>query len=353
MKTVYGLAKLAAVALLLVLSLTANTRSASGQTPSSRLQTTKDVNSEVVPVTLTTVYNKTNPVQALEAWFDEYAALEEIAATEHAIVDGYDALTFFALVDGRLQRGLAIDIGDGRVVVHLTTDRKANAEDMIQRASPIIQQALMTNALTTSGVECNCVAYARTQVALPAVDLTTYSAKLAIINHRFPRVGAAAVIPSPSFPTNGHLAVVRNVAINADGSLTVTLQEANWTACKITTRSGKPENLNIQGYFDPTYPAGSASPRLDKLSVTSGSAGRQFSTTASGGGFDANSTQAMLFGGACNAFGKCVVPNSVMTSRSSSSLTVPLTINTRGTYTLYFFNPISGKTSNGKTIVVN
>jgi hypothetical protein len=147
--------------------------------------------------------------------------------------------------------------------------------------------------------------------------------------------------------------VVRNVGINLDGTLQVTIQEANWNPCQITWRTGTPDQLNIRGYFDPAYPSGSASPRLDSLSPSSGPVGRQFWTTAYGANFDPYCVRAILLGGAyCTSFNKCVIPNNVITNKTASSLYVPLTIGGAGTYNLYFFNPSSGKTSNGKPIVI-
>jgi len=310
--------------------------------------------SDSAPVTVTTILTKSNPLQPIDQWFEQYSRFEEVVAPQDAIMEGYRALTFYAVIEGRLQRGFALDLGDGRVVVHTTTDRRTDIDQLLEGAKGVISLALQTST-TSTNIACNCVAYARREIpSLPSIDLTTYSAKSSIINHRFPRVPSVAVIPSPKYPDIGHLAVVRNVGINFDGSLNVTIQEANWTACQITMRTGTPDGLHIQGYFDPTYPWGSASPRLDYLSPLYGPVGRQFWVTTSGINFDPSSVQAILLGGSyCNSFGKCVVPNNVMTSKSTKGMNVPLTIGTSGTYYLYFFNVTSGKTSNGKPIKIS
>ena len=199
----------------------------------------------------------------------------------------------------------------------------------------------------------NCVKYARTQVTLPTTDLTTYSAKLSIINHRFPTVGSAAIMPAPgSLAEYGHIAVVRNVALRSDGGIQLTVQESNWGDCAITTRTVTPESRNIQGYFDPRYPPGQ-SPKLDFVSPSVGTAGQQFQVTATGLGFEASGAQGIILGGWCDTFGKCSIPNNVMTDKSSTSLRIPITLTTPGTYTLYIFNSASGKTSNGKPITIN
>jgi hypothetical protein len=203
-------------------------------------------------------------------------------------------------------------------------------------------------------VQGNCVKYARSQVNLPQTDLTYYQAKLNIINHRFPTVGSVAVMPAPkTLAQYGHLSVVRNVKLRSDGGVELTVQESNYGDCAITTRTVTPESRNIQGYFDPKYPSGQSSPRLDSLSPSSGSAGKQFYITATGDGFDSSSARGMIYGGWCDAFGKCAIPTDVITDRSSTSLRIPVTITSPGTYTLYIFNSAAGKTSNGKPITIN
>jgi hypothetical protein len=189
---------------------------------------------------------------------------------------------------------------------------------------------------------------------MPAIDLTSYTAKLSIINHRFPRVGSVAVMPAPgSNASYGHVAVVRNIAINSNGTLSIQVQESNWSACQITTTWITPESRNIQGYFDPTYPSGQESPKLDYLYNATGYYGQQFYVSVSGSGFDANSVQGIIMGGWCDSFGKCTVPTGAIVNRSSTSMQVPVTLNSPGTYTLYLFNQASGKTSNGKQITIN
>jgi hypothetical protein len=148
------------------------------------------------PVTTTTILTKSNPLQPIDEWFEQYAGVEEVAAPQDAIMEGYRAVTFYTVIDGKLQRAFALDLGDGRVVVHITTDRRNNNEKMLEGAKEVINLALQTST-TTTNIACNCVAYARSQVpSLPSIDLTSWSAKLSIINHRFPRVPSVAVIPA-------------------------------------------------------------------------------------------------------------------------------------------------------------
>jgi hypothetical protein len=160
-------------------------------------------------------------------------------------------------------------------------------------------------------------------------------------------------MPAPgSLAQYGHVSVVRAVKLRSDGGVDLTVQESNYGDCAISTRPVTPESRGIQGYFDPRYPSGQSSPRIDSVSTSSGTAGQQFYITVTGAGFDASTAQGMVYGGWCDAFGKCAIPNNVIADKSSTSLRIPVTIGTPGPYTLYVFNSAAGKTSNGKPITI-
>jgi hypothetical protein len=206
--------------------------------------------------------------------------------------------------------------------------------------------------------ECNCVTYARSQVRPLPSGMTSYDEKRAKINHRFPTVGSVAIMPAPGGNAPyGHVSVVRNVEVLSDGSLRLSVEEANWRISDkepcVSTRTITPQERNIQGYFDPKYPSGEASPRLDSVSPANGSAGKQFYITVTGDGFDAASARGMIYGGWCDSFGKCAIPTNVIKNPSRTSLQIPITIGAPGKYTLYIFNSASGKTSNGKPLTIN
>jgi hypothetical protein len=218
----------------------------------------------------------------------------------------------------------------------------------------LVTQPTKAFVCDSNTLQGNCVLYARSQVPSLPTGLTYYQAKLNIINHRFPTVGSVAVMPAPgTLAQYGHVAVVRSVAIRTDGTLQLTVQESNYGDCAISTRTVTPESRSIQGYFDPRYPSGQSSPKLDSALPSSGTAGQQFYVTATGTGFEASSAQGMILGGWCNSFGKCSIPNNVMPIKSSTSLKIPITLSSPGKYMLYIFNSASGKTSNGKPITIN
>jgi surface antigen len=50
----------------------------------------------------------------------------------------------------------------------------------------------------------------------------------------------------------GHVGIVTAVKKDTRGQVTsITINEANYSACKLSTRSGLPSSLKVTGYFKP------------------------------------------------------------------------------------------------------
>src|ERR1019366_5010033 len=58
-------------------------------------------------------------------------------------------------------------------------------------------------------------------------------------------------------------------------------------------------------------------------------AGKQFSLTINGGGFDPNTVQILFNGPNCSP---CTVPNGVLTTKTGNTMVGPVTLNTAGAY---------------------
>ena len=210
--------------------------------------------------------------------------------------------------------------------------------------------SVSTVAAQTEEQKCNCVLFARSQVSKLPTGLTDWSGKLGVINHLFPRVGAVAVIDVGD--DTGHVAVVENVSVDGNGVLTVSIVESNFKSCQITRRSGTMDYLRIRGFFDPGYTKNSSYPQVSSVSGNSARAGQAFSLDLSGSGFDTRSVRAVVLGGWCDSFNKCVVQTDSISNRSSERATVPMVLNQTGTYTVYLFNANNGKSSNGVKVRV-
>lgn len=196
-------------------------------------------------------------------------------------------------------------------------------------------------------VRCNCVLFARQRV--PALPSGLYNAddKRRIINSMFPRPGTVAVF------SYNHVAAVTNVQSDTDGSLIVSIDEANYRPCQFGSRRGKMSELQIIGFFDPRFSPGNAPPQTRSVSTITGAAGRQLIATIAGSGFDPQSVQLVLMGGNyCTTWGRCTVPTSVIANRTSGSLSGPLTINSPGRYSLYVFNSRDGRSSNAVPVTI-
>lgn len=202
----------------------------------------------------------------------------------------------------------------------------------------------------TQEQKCNCVLYARSLVPSLPTGLTDWSGKVRIINHLFPRRGAVAIIDVSN--STGHVAVVENVTVRSDGSLSVSIVEANYNSCQITRRTGSVESLRIRGFYDPDYARVGSYPQITSPLRSTVAAGQEFSITFSGAGFEPNSIRAVVLGGWCDTFDKCVIPTDVIRDRRTGRVTVPMILNETGTYTVYLFNANNGMSSNGAKISV-
>lgn len=98
--------------------------------------------------------------------------------------------------------------------------------------------------------KCNCVLYVRCRwvPSLPT-GLTTKASKIAIINSYTPSVGAVAIM---TVGTYGHVAYVTAVKRDARGNVvSITVDEANYSSCKVGQRTGSPSSMKVAGYYVP------------------------------------------------------------------------------------------------------
>jgi hypothetical protein len=97
---------------------------------------------------------------------------------------------------------------------------------------------------------CNCVLYVRCRwvPSLPT-GLTTKASKIAIINSYTPSVGAVAIM---TVGTYGHVAYVTAVKKDARGNVvSITVDEANYSSCKVGQRTNSPSAMKVAGYYVP------------------------------------------------------------------------------------------------------
>jgi hypothetical protein len=125
------------------------------------------------------------------------------------------------------------------------------------------------------------------------------------------------------------------VTINSPGSFTIQVQNGSGT----TLSNGATLTVNP------------ATPSISIISPTTVTAGT-FSLTINGSNFNTSNAQIVLTGPNCPTATSCVVPNNVLTTKTSNQLVGPLTINAAGSFTIRVQNGAGGTLSNGATLTV-
>jgi hypothetical protein len=77
--------------------------------------------------------------------------------------------------------------------------------------------------------------------------------------------------------------------------------------------------------------------------------GQQFSFTITGSNFDPLTAQVLISGPGCSP---CTVPNGLLTSKSATTISGPVTLNTAGSYTLTVQNGSGTTASNGQPLTI-
>jgi hypothetical protein len=189
---------------------------------------------------------KPSDFTSLEDWashnFTDYLLGHTIRRTN---VGEFDAITFQSKSEAGTDFNLLFDSGESLVLV--TTSRVSAGEGDPPGRAP----ATKASTCDTATNRCNCVLYARCKVPSLPFGLVTYANKVAIINSQSAATGSVAIMNIG--PPYGHVAVVTSVTRDSrTGKVTsITVTEANYRSCQITTRSGSPESMKVTGYFRP------------------------------------------------------------------------------------------------------
>ncbi len=95
----------------------------------------------------------------------------------------------------------------------------------------------------------------------------------------------------------------------------------------------------------------SASPVISDITPTSASVGT-FTMTVTGEAFNPAAAQLVITGPNCPTTSSCVVPNGVLTAKTATRLTGPVTLTNPGTFTIQVRNGDTGSLSNSRTVTV-
>lgn len=327
----------------------------------NRISFLNSLNSDVLQskdaAATTTLVRKHRDKTTLQSWFPYYFANAQITGSPAIKLKGYQVKLFNGYLEGTSRRGVAIDFGE-YFLIESSTDMNVSAAELIANAELTYRNSLKAEAVNLKALPgCQCTDYAGDLVPSLPNGLWTINDKKAIINHLFPQGdgGQMSSVAIHDIGTSaGHVSVVKGVAIKLDGNLKVSITERNYTGyCQLSARNDTMEALKIVGYYDPRYAVSSSFPNIIQATNTTGKAGVPFTVNISGSSFDPSSMYAVILGGSyCTTFYSCQIPNSALMNKSSSSVQVPLQLNSPNSYRLYIFNANQGKTSFGQPITI-
>lgn len=325
---------------------------APGRTYPAPLNRSTDPNGFVSTSTLLRKSGHTDLNNWLAGHFRPFDSLSKGVST----IKGFTTLAFQVLADGKWQNAVALDLGDF-IMVQMSNEPAISDSELAKDAIYTFDTVLKKEVEELRSQDgCECTDYAHDLVPTLPHGLFTLNDKIATINHLFPQGNGGSMSSVAVHNINGstgHVSVVTGVQVQSDGNLKVFITEKNITPCTVTARNGTMEALKIIGYFDPRYPVQSSFPNITSASNTTGKATKAFTVTINGSSFDPASVSAVILGGSfCTTFSSCVIPNGNLLDKTTSSLKVPLQLNTTGSYRLYLFNSNQGKTSFGQPITV-
>ncbi len=193
----------------------------------------------------------------LEDWIaDNYTDYLDLDTVRPFDVGDFQGIAFRTSGEGTTESYLIVDNGEGLLLLTTTTLTVTNP-DLTEDQAFAKQQRLglplevkAADACDTSANRCNCVFYARCRVPKLPYGMTTYSEKVSKINSTTPSIGSVAIMNI--YPPYGHVAVV--TAVNRDSSgrvSSITVSEANYQACRVSTRTATPVSMKVTGYYRP------------------------------------------------------------------------------------------------------
>jgi pimeloyl-ACP methyl ester carboxylesterase len=166
-------------------------------------------------------------------------------------------------------------------------------------------------------------------------NFNTSNAQIVVTGPNCPTT-TSCVVPNGVLTTKTSNQLVGPVTINTAGSFTIQVQNGSGT----TLSNGATLTVNP------------AAPSISNISPTTVTAGT-FSLTINGSNFNTSNAQIVVTGPNCPTTTSCVVPNGVLTTKTSNQLVGPVTINTAGSFTIQVQNGSGTTLSNGATLTVN
>jgi hypothetical protein len=196
----------------------------------------------------------------------------------------------------------------------------------------------VSNAIpVTSGITTN-----------PSPPVAHQQFAFTITGSGFDGFNAEVVFTGPGCPTITSCVVPNNVLTSKTTSTLIGPATITVGTYNVQVRNGagstlsNPQSITVPG-----------APSISSIGTTPAppSAGKQFTFTINGSGFNAGTAEVVFTGPGCPNTSACVVPNNVLTTRTASTLVGPATV-ASGSYNVQVRNGPGGTLSNGGTISV-
>src|SRR5215213_3643075 len=185
-----------------------------------------------------------------------------------------------------------------------------------------------------SSISPTTVAAGTFSLTINGSNFNTSNAQIVVTGPNCPTT-TSCVVPNGVLTTKTSNQLVGPVTINTAGSFTIQVQNGSGT----TLSNGATLTVNP------------SAPSITNISPTTVMAGT-FSSTINGSNFNPSNAQIVVTGPNCPTTTSCVVPNGVLTTKTSNQLVGPVTINTPGSFTIQVQNGSGTTLSNGTTLTV-
>src|SRR5215213_392157 len=186
-----------------------------------------------------------------------------------------------------------------------------------------------------SSISPTTVAAGTFSLTINGSNFNTSNAQIVVTGPNCPTT-TSCVVPNGVLTSESSTRLVGPVTITTPGTFTIQVQNGSGT----TLSNGA--SLTV------TPPT----PSISSISPTTATAGT-FSLTINGSNFNTSNAQIVVTGPNCPTTTSCVVPNGVLTTKTSAQLVGPVTITTPGSFTIQVQNGSGTTLSNGASLTVN
>jgi len=202
----------------------------------------------------------------------------------------------------------------------------------------VTQSAATTSGPSITGVSPSTVPLGSSLLTISGSGFDPATVQVAVIGGGCP-AAAPCLVPNALLVSRSATTIVAPVTLNTAGTFTLQVQNgaagplSNAVPIVVAPITGPPPSIAS----------------LSPLSTSTGTT----SLTINGSGFDPSTAQIAVSGPGCPSASPCIVPNSLLTTRTAAQIVGPVTLTLAGSYLIQVQNGAGGELSNGLTLTVN